>query len=67
MKLKTQFLKLYHKFTISEEYEGNLEDEADKPSKFIEKLAEYKEKCICNDISKHQAGGFCRACHTDWL
>lgn len=40
---------------------------SDKPSKFIDKLAEYKKKCICNDISKHQVGGFCCACHTDWL
>ena len=30
MTLKTQFLKLYHKFTISDEWEGSLEADAEK-------------------------------------
>jgi hypothetical protein len=30
MTLKSKFLKLYHKFAISDEWEGNLEDDAVK-------------------------------------
>ena len=30
MTLKTQFLKLYHSFTLSDEWEGSLEDDAVK-------------------------------------
>ena len=30
MTLKQKFLKLYHSFTISDEWEGSLEDDAEK-------------------------------------
>ena len=45
MTLKSKFLKLYHKFAISDEWEGSLEDDAVKiADEFAIGFAEWVEK-----------------------
>ena len=45
MKLEKQFLKLYHKFTVSDEWEGSLEADASKIAEdFAVGFEEFKEK-----------------------
>lgn len=47
MTLKSKFLKLYHKFAISDEWEGSLEDDAVKiADDYAIEFAEWKDKFI---------------------